>query len=143
MIALYDNGPIRFGNDGIFPGRFHEGLSFDYERLTGYAAKLREYIRIMNLIPIAKAWPNQFRSRGPGSAFDDKMLAVEKIFGVIRIAGDIRLEPRERRKGRIRQLPTVTDKLRYSPPAGSCRMRSHRYRRPGGEIEIAVTRRRR
>src|SRR5262245_62215963 len=105
---------------------------------TGHAAKLREHIRIINLIPIAKARTNQFRSRRPRGSFDDKMFAVEKIFGIIRIARYIRLEPWERRKGRIRQLPTVTDKLRYSPPAGSCRMGSHRRRRPGGEIEIAV-----
>ena len=32
VIALYDNGLIGFGNDRIFPGRFHEILSFDYEQ---------------------------------------------------------------------------------------------------------------
>src|SRR4029453_13984597 len=36
VIALYDNGLIGFGNDRIFPGRLHEILSFDYERLTRY-----------------------------------------------------------------------------------------------------------
>src|SRR6516165_4314332 len=101
VIALDDNGLIGFGNDGIFPGRFHGAPSFDYGRLTGYAAELREHIRIMNLIPIAKARTNQFRSRGPGSALHDKMLTVEKIFGVIRIGAHVRSKTWERRKWSI------------------------------------------
>ena len=79
VIALDDNGLIRFGNDRIFPDRLHRILSFDYQRLTRYAAKLREHIRIMNLIPIAKARTHQFHSRRPGGSLNDKMLAVKKI----------------------------------------------------------------
>src|SRR5512132_1277187 len=109
-------------------------FSLNCERVTRRAAKLREHIRIMNLIPIAKARTNQFRSRSPGSAFNGKMLAVKKIFGVIRIARYVRGEAGERRKWGIRQLPTVADKFRHPPPAGSCRMRSHRRGRPGNEI---------
>ena len=47
----------------------------------------------MNLIPIAKARTNQFRSRRPRGTFDDKVFAVEKIFGVLGITGNIRREP--------------------------------------------------
>src|SRR4030095_10242131 len=115
-------------------------FSLNCERLTRHAAKLREQRRIMNLIPIAKARTNQFRSRCPGGAFDDKMFAVEKIFGVIRIAGHVRREARERRKWSIRQFPAVADKFRDPPPAGPCWMGSHRRGRPGCEIKITVAR---
>src|SRR5262245_7545905 len=112
--------------------------SFDYERLTRDAAKFREHIGIMNLVPVAKTWTNEFRSRGPRSTFDNKMLPVEKIFGIIRIAGHIRNEAGKGGKRSVRQLPSVADEFRDSPPASSSRMRSHRRRRPGSEIEIAV-----
>src|SRR4029453_13592041 len=101
-------------------------FSLNCERLTRRAAKLREHVRIMNLIPIAKARTNQFRSRSPGEAFSHKSLSVKKIFGEIRIAGHIRREPRERGECSIGQLPAVADKLRHSPSAGSCRVRLHR-----------------
>src|SRR5262249_61989045 len=118
--------------------RFHQIFPFDYERLIRDAAKFREHVGIMNLIPISKGGAHQFRSRRPRGAFDDKMFAIEKILGVIRIAGDIGRESREWRKDRIRQFPAVTDKLHYSPSASSRRMRSHQRGRPKSEIKIAV-----
>ena len=96
MIALYDNGLVGFGYDGIFPRRFHQIFPFDYERLIRDAAKFREHVGIMNLIPISKGGAHQFCRRGPGGSFNDGVLAVEKIPGIVRIAGHVRNEARKR-----------------------------------------------
>ena len=139
MIALDDDRLVRIRRASYFPRSLSWRVSFEQNFLIRHATKLGEYVGIMGLIPIAKARPQELRIGGPGRALDDKMLAVEKIRRIIRIASHIRRESRQRRKRCVGQLPAVADQFMNSPAARSAGTRTDGHRRPRGEIEIAVT----
>lgn len=83
---------------------------------VGHAAKLREDIRVMGLIPIAKTFPQKLRRRRLRRPFEHEVLAVEEIGGVLRIRFK-RDKSGKRRERRLGPLPAVADQLVHAPGA--------------------------
>src|SRR5262245_46500714 len=105
------------------------------------AAKLREHERVVSLVPVAEARPNEFTGGGPRGPFQDVVLAVEEVGGVAGVALDVRLESGEAVEWCVGPLPAVAHELVDAPRAGRTRRGTGRGRSPAAEVEVSVGRR--
>src|SRR6185369_7381253 len=114
-------------HDDIFSKRINRN-SVNLKLLPD-AAELGENVWIVRLIPVPEARPDEIRRGRPRSAFQDEVLPVEEISGVVGIVSHIGCKPRERRERSISPFPAVADELFDSPWACAARAGAHRHRR--------------
>ena len=85
------------------------------------AAEGRVHVRIVAAKPIAEAAADELGRRGRRGAFQDEMLPIEEIGGVIRIRRH-RLKSVETGEGSRRPLPSIADEVVHSPRAVAFRI---------------------